>query len=81
MVENNISPGDRIETINRHNQYHTHNVASFEMAGPQITTTKITKRQTVVLKSDMPKSGTFLGIWLNSKCVTFEHDSAYGLGR
>jgi len=26
---------------------------------------------TVVPKGDMPKSGTFLGFWLDSKCVTF----------
>ena len=30
---------------------------------------------TVCPKSDVPKSDAFLGIWLNSKCVTFWTDS------
>jgi len=29
----------------------------------------------------MPKSDTFLGIWLYTKCVTFTHDSVYFLSR
>ena len=28
-------------------------------------------------KSDVPKSDAFLGIWLNSKCVTFWTDSVF----